>query len=316
MRDEFERIEWLKSRFQLDGHGKELVIGIGDDAAVINFGNRPTVITVDTQVERVHFRLDLISHRDIGYRSMVAAVSDVWAMAALPNASVVALNLPDGLTDEDFQELIEGIAFAARSTGAQVVGGNLSRGDALAITTTVFGLPVADPVGRDGAKVGDSVYVTGSLGAAAAGLAVLQEGRLDLEHGPALAERWRRPPLHGHEATLLAKIATAAVDVSDGCLQDLGHICAASHVGATLLADDIPTAAGHGETCGALGLNPLELALTGGEDYELLFTAPARADAASMATRIGEITEGAGVKVVDARGCQIHLARAGFRHFS
>lgn len=316
MRDEFAKIEWLKSRFELNGDEKDLVIGIGDDAAVMDFGNRPTVISVDTQVEGVHFRLDLISHRDLGYRSMVAAASDIWAMAALPNASVVALNLSESLADEDFQELIEGLASAAGSTGARVIGGNLSRGDALSITTTVFGLPVADPVGRDGARVGDSVYVTGTLGAAAAGLALLQAGRLDLEHGPGFAERWRRPPINGHAARALANVATAAIDVSDGCLQDLEHLCTASQVAATLFAHAIPTASGFETTCASLGLSPIELALAGGEDYELLFTAPPSSEAAALGTRIGQITEGAGIRVVDEHGRPIQIDRAGFRHFS
>ena len=131
MHDEFAKIEWLKSRFELNGDADELLIGIGDDAAVIDFGNRPAVITVDTQVENVHFRTDLISYRDIGHRAMVAAVSDIWAMGALPNASVVALNLPEDLSDRGFEELIDGLADAARATGARVIGGNLSRGDAL-----------------------------------------------------------------------------------------------------------------------------------------------------------------------------------------
>jgi thiamine-monophosphate kinase len=316
MRDEFAKIDWLKSRFELNGEGKELVIGIGDDAAVMDFGNRPTVITVDTQVEDVHFRLDLISFRDLGYRAMVAAASDIWAMAALPNASVVALNLPERLPDEDFQELIEGLASAARSTGARVIGGNLSRGDALAVTTTVFGLPIADPVGRDGARAGDSVYVTGTLGAAAAGLAVLEAGRLDLEHGPNFAERWRRPPINGYAARALANVATAAIDVSDGCLQDLEHICTASRVAATLFAQAIPMASGFETTCASLGLNPIELALAGGEDYELLFTAPPSSEAAAVGTRVGQITQGSGIRVVDEQGRPVHVARRGFRHFS
>ena len=100
MHDEFAKIEWLKARFELDGDSKKVVVGIGDDAAVIDFGNRPTIITVDTQVERVHFRRDLISCRDLGYRAMVAAVSDIWAMAAMPSASVVALTLDSDFPDE------------------------------------------------------------------------------------------------------------------------------------------------------------------------------------------------------------------------
>lgn len=316
MRDEFTKIEWLKSRFELNGDDDRVVIGIGDDAAVMDFGNRPTIITVDTQVERIHFRLDMISCRDLGRRAMVAAVSDIWAMAAMPNASVVALNLPDTLSDADFRELIEGLADAARATGARIIGGNLSRGHALSITTTVFGLPIGDPVSRHGARVGDCVYVTGSLGAAALGLALLEAGRLDLERGPFFADRWRRPPMNGHAAKALAKIATAAVDVSDGCLQDLGHVCTASHVGATLFAESLPMAPGYRATCESLELDPLELALTGGEDYELLFTAPCSSEAAAIGTLIGEITSGTKPRVVDERGEPLDFAYTGFRHFS
>jgi len=316
MHDEFAKIEWLKSRFELNGDADELLIGIGDDAAVIDFGNRPAVITVDTQVENVHFRTDLISYRDVGHRAMVAAVSDIWAMGALPNGSVVALNLPEDLSDQGFEELIDGLADAARATGARVIGGNLSRGDALTVTTTVFGLPIADPVGRDGAQVGDSVYVTGTLGGAALGLAILEAGRLDLEHGPSFAARWRTPPMNGHAARAVAKLATAAVDVSDGCLQDLGHVCTASRVAATVFARALPTSPGYDRACRSLRLDPVELALTGGEDYELVFTASPSMEAASVATRIGQITEGAGVRVVDEHGHSIELSRPGFRHFS
>ncbi len=316
MRDEFAKIEWMKSRFALHGGDERIVIGIGDDAAVLDFGNRPTVITVDTQVEHVHFTLDIIAHRDVGYRAMVAAVSDIWAMAAMPSASVLALNLPEGLSDVDFEALIEGIAEAAGSTGARVVGGNLSRGNELAITTTVFGMPIAEPVGRDGARPGDAVYVTGAVGAAALGLEVLKAGRLDLEHALRFAERWRRPPINGQAANALSRLATSAVDISDGCLQDLTHVCTASRVGATLLANALPFMPGYEDTCRALGLDPIELALRGGEDYELLFTAPPSAQADAIATRIGRVTEDTSVRVVDESGRAIELEQSGFRHFS
>ena len=224
MRDEFARIEWLKTRFDLDGESTKVLVGIGDDAAVIDFGNRPTIVTVDTQVEGVHFRADLLSCRELGYRAVVAAVSDVWAMAAMPTASVIALTLPADLSDDDFRALIDGLADAARATGARVIGGNLSQGSSLTATTTVFGLPISKSLTRRGAQPGDSIYVTGTLGSAALGLAVLEASRLDLEGARSFAERWRRPPLNGHAAAVLARIATAAVDVSDGCLQDLEHL--------------------------------------------------------------------------------------------
>ena len=316
MRDEFAKIEWLKTRFDLDGDSKKVVVGIGDDAAVIDFGNRPTIVTVDTQVEDVHFRRDLISCHDVGYRALIAAVSDVWAMAAMPSASVIALTLPGNFPDEDFRALIDGLAEASRSTGARVIGGNLSQGKSLSVTTTVFGLPISEPVTRDGAQPGDSIYVTGTLGSAALGLEVLRASALDLDHAPSFIERWRRPPSNGRAAKVLAGLATAAVDISDGCLQDLQHVCAASSVGAILHADAVPTAPGHRATCEALNLDPLVLALTGGEDYELMFTAAASPEAEALGTKIGEIVEGSGARVVDDAGQVIDLGRAGFRHFS
>ena len=316
MHDEYAKIEWLQTRFDLDGDSKKVVVGIGDDAAVIDFGNRPTIITVDTQVEDIHFRRDLISSRDLGYRAMVAAASDVWAMAAMPSASVIALTLPPSFPDEEFCKLIEGLAEAARITGARVVGGNLSQGASLSVTTTVFGLPIAEPVTRNGARAGDSVYVTGTLGSAALGLALLQDGAPVLGQAASFVERWKRPPTNGHAAKGLADFATAAVDVSDGCLQDLHHVCTASGVGATLHADAIPASPGYRSTCEALDLDPVVLALTGGEDYELMFTAPESSEAGALGTKIGEIIEGSGVGVVDEAGRAIDIDRTGFRHFS
>jgi thiamine-monophosphate kinase len=305
MDDEFEKIDWLKARFELDSAPEGLVVGIGDDAAVFDFGSRPAVITVDTQVEDVHFRRDLI-----------AAASDVWAMASVPSASVIGLTLPSDFSDEDFRELIDGLAGAARGTGARVIGGNLSKGPGLSVTTTVLGLPIDRPVTRDGAQPGDSVYVTGTLGSAALGFAILEAGRADLDDAERFIERWRRPPINGHAAKTLSAVATAAVDVSDGCLQDLRHICIASGVGATLRADALPTAPGYSSVSEALGLDPLGLALAGGEDYELLFTAPTSSDAEAVATKIGEITAGRVIDVIDATGRPVVVKSSGFRHFS
>lgn len=316
MRDEFAKIDWLKTRFELDDAPSALKVGIGDDAAVIDFGNRGTIVTVDTQVEGVHFRRDLISCRALGYRAMVAAASDVYAMAGTPSASVIAITLPGTLADEDFRELIEGLAEAARKTGARVIGGNLSAGDALSITTTVFGLPLSQSVTRAHARPGDSVYVTGSLGSAALGLAILQSGRADIAYAERFVERWRRPPCNGRAARVIAELATAAVDISDGCLQDLRHICEASGVGARLRASALPVETGYAAACAALDIDPVELALTGGEDYELLFTAPASAEAGSIATEIGEIVEEAGVQALDDDGRTLEFGRAGFDHFS
>lgn len=317
MHDEFAKIDWLKERFsQGTVPFSEVIVGIGDDAAVIDFGSRPAIVTVDAQVEDVHFRRELISCRELGRRAVIAAASDVWAMASTPSGAVVALTLPDAFTDADFRELIEGIAEASQLTGARIVGGNLSQGRLLSITTTVFGLPNEEAITRDGARPGDRVYVTGELGAAALGLAILEAGASGHEHAESFITRWRRPPTHGLVVEELARTATAAVDISDGCLQDLQHVCAASGVGAVVHASDLPMAPGHGDICAALGLDPVELALTGGEDYELLFTAPRDAEVRLPATSIGAIIEGREVRVLDDEGQPIQLGRTGYRHFS
>jgi thiamine-monophosphate kinase len=316
MRDELSKIEWLKACFELGNEPSGVVLGIGDDAAVFDFGDSPTVVTVDTHVEDVHFRRDLIPMRDLGRRSMTAAVSDVWAMGATPVASLTALTLPPALADDEFEALIEGMAEASRESGARVIGGNLSGGSILTITTTAFGTPIDRPVSRGGARRGDCIYVTGTVGASALGLSLAIAKRSELRHAKQFIERWRRPPSNAYAAPIVARVASAAVDVSDGCLQDLRHLCSASGVGAMLLADALPTAEGFAETCSAVDANPLELALSGGEDYEILFTAARSAEAESIATEIGTITEGEVVQVLGVNGETLTLSREGFRHFS
>ncbi len=316
MRDELAKIEWLRARFELGGAPSGVIIGIGDDAAVFDFGSRPTIVTVDTHVEGTHFRPELISFHDLGWRAMTAAVSDVWAMGGAPSASVIALTLRPDLDDAGFEALIEGLAEAARSTGACVIGGNLSRSSVVSVTTTAFGSPVVEPVTRHGARPGDFVYVTGTLGTSSLGLAVLESGLQNLSGAAPFIARWRRPPDNGHAARALASTASGAIDVSDGLVRDLGHLCAASGVGATIRVDQLPLAPNHRALCEALDLDPLTLALTGGEDYELLFTSAPSAEAEALGTRIGAIHEGAGVRVVDASGRPLALERMGYDHFS
>ncbi len=316
MRDELAKIAWLKARFELDGARDDAIIGIGDDAAVYDFGSAPTIVTVDAHVEGTHFRCELISFQALGRRALTAAVSDVWAMGGAPTGAVVSMTLTPDVADESFEALIDGLAETARETGAHIIGGNLTRGRELSIHTTVFGRPFGEALTRDGARPGHALYVTGTLGAAALGLALLDGGREMIDGAGPFVERWRRPPDNKEIAEALAGIATAAIDVSDGCLQDAGHLCAASSVGATIRAAALPTERGHEALCAALGLDPVELASSGGEDYELLFTAPPSPEADALGTRIGEIREGSGVELVDASGRPVPITKAGFDHFS
>lgn len=314
MHDEFEKIDWLKARFELDGVPSGAVVGIGDDAAVFDTGG-PSVLTVDAQVEGVHFRRDLLSPADLGWRALVSAASDIVAMAATPVATLCSLTLPRDYSPDDFEALIEGLADAATATGAGVVGGNLSQADALTLTTTVVGVPVDSPLGRKGARPGETVYVTGTLGGAALGFRILDSGA---EHVPRAADfitRWRRPHHRGELSPTLAGVASACIDVSDGCLQDLGHLCRASGVGAVLDVTTLPFDHGFEDACHSLDVDPVELALGGGEDYELLFTAPRSTEADSIATAIGSVVEGDGVRALGPEGDLLSLD-GGFRHFS
>jgi thiamine-monophosphate kinase len=316
MDDEFEKIDWLKARFELGGLSPEAVIGIGDDAAVFDPGGRPTVLTIDVQVEHTHFRRELLSPADVGWRALVSAASDIVAMAASPLAALCALTLPSNYTDDEFRELIDGIAEAADATGARVIGGNLSRGDALTLSTTVVGVPISEPVSRAGATPGDLLYVTGTLGSAPLGFRILDAQANHVAGAAAFVSRWRRPPCREHLAEPLARIATACIDVSDGCVQDLGHLCRASGVGAQIDATTLPLDPGFETACGALGADPVEVALTGGEDYELLFTAPRSKEADSIGTPIGSIVSGSAIVVRGADGEPLSLRTGGFRHFS
>ncbi|MGB5810618.1 MAG: thiamine-phosphate kinase [Polyangiales bacterium] len=320
MDDEFSKIQWLTSRFDLskdrNDHASGVLIGVGDDGAVLEAGERATVVTVDAQVEGVHFRSNMLSYEALGRRAVIAAASDVWAMGARPSVAVIALTFPSAFEDSDFRAIIEGADAGARASGARIAGGNLSQAPALTITTTVLGELVEQPLSRSGAAVGDSIYVTGTLGSAGLGLAALESAGSKKTTADPFIDRWRKPPTHGDFVTRLADVATAAIDVSDGCLQDLAHLCDASSVGAVIRVGSLPYDEGYAETCRARGLDAARLALTAGEDYEILFCARPGASVPSSATAIGEITRGRGVRAIDDRGDTIEFDGMGYRHFS
>jgi thiamine-monophosphate kinase len=312
--DEFERIAYLRTRFAPRPESSAaVVVGIGDDAAVIAASSRHLAISVDAAVEGVHFRPEFGDWACLGGRAFVAALSDLAAMGAQPKAAVMALIVTVALDDAGFMELIQGYAQTADEYGCPVIGGNLSRGTELSITTTVLGEVDGTGITRAGARPGHDIYVTGTLGAAALGLLLL-EARTP-ERGRAFVERWRKPVARITEGASLAHVASAAIDVSDGALQDLGHLCEASGVGAQLQAAAIPMAPGFAELARGFLRDPLELALTGGEDYELIYTLPPAA-AAGPGTRIGRITErAAGIEVRDAAGQRVPVQARGYRHF-
>jgi len=299
---EFDLIERLCAKLP---QSRRTILGVGDDCAILAAARGRQVVTIDSMVEGVHFKLAWTTPEALGARALTVNLSDVAAMGATPTACVINLAIREGLNAAFFDRLYAGLRQAARNTGVDIVGGNITRADQLSITITLLG-EVGDRVmRRDRARVGDAIYVTGTLGDAALGLQILQsQVRARGETRKFLVDRFLAPTARIEAGKKLARInpAPAAIDLSDGLWQDLGHILNGSSVGAEIEVDAIPLSAAYR----AVNADNPELALKGGDDYELLFCTPARVSDAALArrigvrvTRIGRIVAGKGARLLD-----------------
>ena len=315
---EFDLISSLLDR---DGDlPPEVVVGPGDDAAVIEGGR--LVLSCDLAVEGVHFRRDWLSPREIGYRAAAGALSDLAAMAATPLAALVSYGLtPEDLRTGIARDLQEGIDEACHAVGAAVVGGDLSRSTTLVIDVVVVGRAEA-PVLRDGARVGDEVWVTGRLGRSGAALRRL------LRNGPSdevARSVYARPEPRVREALWLAERADlhALIDLSDGLGGDAGHVAAASRVGIVLEAARVPLDPLVAEAA-ENGRESLDRALSSGDDYELcLVAAPGAVEGLAAGfesrfslplTRVGRVVEGQGAYLDVGDGEPVPLRGSGYDH--
>ena len=303
-------------------------IGIGDDAAVWEGDAGIRVLTADAMVEGVHFDLGLTSWRDLGWKALAVNLSDVAAMGCTPTCSVVTLGLRDDLPVDGLIEMYRGMAEACRAYGGRVVGGDVVRSPVFFVSVAMEGksrMRGQDSEGiiltRAAAKVGDAVAVTGSLGDSAGGLRMALAGEeFDGTTGRLRDAHFRPMPRIGAGRALARAGIRAAMDVSDGLVGDLKKLCDASGVGAVVRGGDVPVS---DVLRGEFPDGWLSLALTGGEDYELLFTG--RMETIRRASKgidvpvtvIGEILEAAaGVTVLDSNGDAIDLDAGGWDHFS
>ena len=322
MSSETERIERLAAVFAASGLDVSGVVrGIGDDAAVLEppSSHSRVVWTIDAQVSGVHFQSHLASWQDVGWRSFMAAASDLAAMGAKPWCALSSLVLDPTIDDSALIELARGQADAAREVGAPVVGGNLSRGGETSITTTLLGV-CERPIER-AAHEGDGLWIAGDVGFAAAGLAVLLSAERDRHlSDPGVARAvlaWRRPHARIADGLAMARVAHGAIDVSDGLARDVSHLATAgslravfeeaalaSHVGPELVS--IAT---------RLGRAPLDLALHGGEDYALVL---ASVEPVAGFTRIGHFERGTPGETAlrDRTGVTRAIAPGGWDHFA
>jgi thiamine-monophosphate kinase len=327
-RGEFEFIDSLRQRFS--SH-------IGDDAAVVRTtAGHETVITTDLLVEDIDFRRTTAPALLLGHKALAVSLSDIAAMGARPRWSLISIGVPEDVWQSEFvDQFYEGLKSLANRYDVKLIGGDTSRtNEKIVIDSILLGeCTAAHAVQRTGSEPGDQIFVTGSLGGAAAGLRLIERGAHLAEQNLAdddsqkidhvLLRQLRPEPRVGWGMVLGdERLATAMIDISDGLSSDLNHLCSASGVGALIESSLLPIDHQVVELCGRRALDPLQLALHGGEDFELLFTVratdagrlPRRVDGVEI-TRVGEITKKVdGVKI--SEGARVwELNPAGWKHF-
>jgi len=302
---------------------KQLVIGIGDDAAAWYGDTSIQLATVDSFIQNVHFSLDTASWEDLGWKAMAGNLSDIAAMGGVPRYALVSLAIPPHTEVADVTALYKGMIDLAQQFGVTIIGGDINSAPLVAITITILGCTRNRDkhiLTRSAAQPGEQVAVTGYLGAAAAGLEMLTK---QLQFDPEATTLLKRAFLHPYprlaEGQLLIDHGVkTAIDISDGLISDLNQVCKSSQVGARIEIDHVPI---QPTVKANLSQKSLELALSGGEDYELLFTASAeiidkvKRAASCPITAIGDIVDDKKITLVDSQGNPFTPGKAGWEHF-
>ena len=355
--NEKEIVEVCSSIFA--SKNKSVLQGIGDDAAVLKFGNRKLLATTDSLQEKIHFDWKYTSPYFLGRKALAVNLSDIAAMGGKPLWALLSIAIPsfthagrgDATGGPHFcqsasggpnlgvrsgrtrsrilNDFFRGLQSCAKEFGVSIVGGDTDHSlKDWKITITLLG-EVENPICRKGAKVGDDIWVTGFLGCSALGLEILRKSEACFaltKDNKKFIEAHLNPPPRVLVGGVLSKnkLAHAMIDVSDGLLLDLERLCEASKVGAEIEWENIPLSSGFVELCQDLKKNPKVLALSGGEDYELLFTAPVRnrkkiesllKKTKTPICRVGKIISGKKVRVLDKKQNEIILNKKGYSHF-
>jgi thiamine-monophosphate kinase len=304
---------------------EDLITSIGDDCAVFEIGgSRLGLLTTDISIEEVHFKRTTSRAEDIGYKAMMANISDIAAMAGTPRFAVISLGLPADATESYVLQLYEGMLAAATHADLHIIGGDIAKSAQLVLNIAVYGeVHEKHVTRRSGAQIGNHIYLTGHVGDSLAGLNLLSNAKdREKPFAAALIEQHKRPHARYnlvHEIIHMFA-PTAMIDISDGLLADLGHICEMSHKGFLLEAANIPMTDEFRKYCEKEQLDPITTALGSGEEYELLFTSVKHITHAMglfinsiPITEIGTITsEGYVLKQGDTRH---NITIDGFDHF-
>lgn len=309
---------------------ERVILTIGDDTAVVKATSLDyALLTTDLLVEDVHFTLATISPWQLGYKSIAVNLSDIAAMGGLPNYGVISLALSPETEVGLVEDIYRGMADISRKYELRIVGGDVTKSEKLIINVALVGeVEEENLCRRSDAEVGDIIMVTGELGASAAGLRLVLKPDLGskVRESAILKKAHFLPEPRIAEGRVLASIGINAMeDISDGLASEILHICEASSVGARLYANKIPIAKGVDKVAALTGESALDIAISGGEDYELVFTAPrelagqiesAMLNNGTKATTIGEITDAShGITIIDWSGKEKMLETGGYTHF-
>jgi len=341
---ELTLLEQIRKRFEK--RSPDIVIGIGDDAALLKPFKKNILVTTDMMVEGVHFNMDFITPYQLGFKLVSVNVSDIYAMGGIPRFLLLGIAMNKNTATETFDTFFDGVHEAMKHYGLSLVGGDISSASkGMFLSATLIGY-AEKCLKRSGAKKGDRIYVTGNLGDSACGLELLKKIKRPIPLPPTLpspsrgegegggkcltskfSTLWNKlglswndiePLLRRHlmpkarDPRRFIRYATSMIDISDGLLIDLSRLCDESKVGARIYTNNIPVSSELKKVASCLGISPIRLALSGGEDYELLFTAPR--DKRVKAIYIGDIAESERV-IINTSGKKKTFSAEGYQHF-